>query len=112
MSYLLRAAFYLFLWLDFVILTVVLYGLTFLPRHMLGIFPTLFSLWCRLFVRALGVELVMHQKNVKVLPEHYIVIANHPSIFEDIGIPALFDGVCLAKREVADWAPLIAWWKP
>lgn len=103
MSYLLRGAFYLVLWVDLVVLTLLLYGLTFLPRSLLGIFPLLFRLWCRLFVRALGVQLVMHQKNLRPLPRHYIVIANHPSIFEDIGIPSMFDVVCLAKREVADW---------
>ena len=31
------------------------------------------------------------------------MIANHPSAFEDIGLPALFDVVSLAKIEVADW---------
>lgn len=103
MSYLLRAVFYLILWLDLIVLTIILYGLTYLPRHMLGVFPVLFRLWCRLFVRALGVQLVMHQKNLKALPEHFIVIANHPSIFEDIGIPSMFDVVCLAKREVGNW---------
>ena len=103
MSYLLRAAYYLILWLDFIVLTLIIYGLTFLPRHMISFFPLLFRMWCRLFVRAVGVQLVMHQQYVKPLPKHYIVIANHPSIFEDVGIPAMFDVVCLAKREVADW---------
>ena len=103
MSYLLRAAYYLILWLDLLVLTLLLYGLSFLPASRRPFFPPLFRLWCRLFVRALGVQLVMHQKYVKPLPEHYIVIANHPSIFEDIGIPAMFDVVCLAKREVGDW---------
>ena len=51
----------------------------------------------------MGVEIALHQKYVNPLPDHYIVIANHPSIFEDVGIPAMFDVVCLAKREVGDW---------
>lgn len=103
MSYLLRAVYYLILWLDLMVLTLLLYGVSFLPEANRPFFPVLFRLWCRLFVRALGVQLVMHQKYVNPLPDRYIVIANHPSIFEDIGIPAMFDVVCLAKREVADW---------
>ena len=63
----------------------------------------LFGAWCRAFVRALGVDLRLHQKNRKRLPARYILIANHPSAFEDIGIPALFDVVSLAKVQVADW---------
>jgi 1-acyl-sn-glycerol-3-phosphate acyltransferase len=31
------------------------------------------------------------------------MVANHPSAFEDVGIPALFDVDCLAKREVENW---------
>lgn len=31
------------------------------------------------------------------------MVANHPSAFEDIGLPALFDVISLAKAEVADW---------
>lgn len=103
MSYILRAAYYLILWLDLMVLTLLLYLTSFLPAGYRPFYPLCFRLWCRLFVRALGVQLVMHQKYVRPLPGHYIVIANHPSIFEDIGIPAMFDVVCLAKREVADW---------
>lgn len=103
MSYLLRAARYVILWFDMLVLTLLLYGLTFLPVSRRSFYPALFRLWCRLFVRSLGVEIALQQKNVRPLPDHYIVIANHPSIFEDIGIPALFDVVCLAKREVRDW---------
>lgn len=103
MSYLLRALRYVLLWFDLLVLTLLLYALTFLPASKRPLFSVLFRLWCRLFVRSLGVELALHQKNIKPLPEHYILIANHPSIFEDIGIPALFDVVCLAKREVGDW---------
>ncbi|MDX1496619.1 MAG: lysophospholipid acyltransferase family protein [Salinisphaeraceae bacterium] len=103
MSYLLRVLRYVILWFDLLVLTFLLYALTFVPLQRRPFFPVLFRLWCRLFVRSLGVELSLHQKNIKPLPDHYILIANHPSIFEDIGIPALFDVVCLAKREVGDW---------
>lgn len=90
-------------WLDFIFFTVLLYLLTWLPwpgRHPVA---RLFHAWCRAFVRALGVDLHLHQKNRKALPQRYILIANHPSAFEDIGIPALFDVVSLAKLQVQDW---------
>lgn len=103
MSYLLRLARYLVLWFDMLVLTLLLYIPSFIPASRRPYFPPLFRLWCRLFVRSLGVEVSLRQKNVNPLPAHYILIANHPSIFEDIGIPALFDVVCLAKREVGDW---------
>jgi 1-acyl-sn-glycerol-3-phosphate acyltransferase len=63
----------------------------------------MFNAWCRCFVRALDVDLRLHQKNRQRLPERYILIANHPAAFEDIGIPALFDVVSLAKIQVKDW---------
>ncbi len=103
MSYLLRVLRYVVLWIDLLVLTFFLYGISFIPLQRRPFFPHLFRLWCRLFVRALGVEISLHQKNKRPLPGHFIVIANHPSIFEDIGIPAMFDVVCLAKREVGDW---------
>ncbi|TNF39128.1 MAG: 1-acyl-sn-glycerol-3-phosphate acyltransferase, partial [Gammaproteobacteria bacterium] len=37
------------------------------------------------------------------LPKQFILIANHPSAFEDIGVPALFEVHSLAKHEVRDW---------
>ena len=63
----------------------------------------LFRIWCRSWVHALGVELRIHQQNAQPLPERFILIANHPSAFEDIGIPALFDVDSLAKTEVQHW---------
>jgi 1-acyl-sn-glycerol-3-phosphate acyltransferase len=88
---------------DFIAFTAVLWLLAWLPwpgRHPVA---RLFGAWCRSFVRALGVDLRLHQKNLRRLPERYILIANHPSAFEDIGIPALFDVVSLAKIQVGDW---------
>jgi 1-acyl-sn-glycerol-3-phosphate acyltransferase len=88
---------------DFLALTAFLYLLAWLPwpgRHPVAY---LFGTWCRAFVRALGVELRLHQQNLRRLPQRYILIANHPSAFEDIGIPALFDVVSLAKIQVGDW---------
>ena len=88
---------------DFVALTGLLYLLSWLPwrgKHPVALF---FNAWCRAFVRALGVDLRLHQKNRKQLPARYILVANHPAAFEDIGIPALFDVVSLAKLQVRDW---------
>jgi len=89
---------------DFIAFTAVLWLLAWLPwpgkRHPVA---CLFGAWSRAFVRALGVDLRLHQKNLKALPARYILIANHPSAFEDVGIPALFDVVSLAKVQVADW---------
>ena len=89
---------------DFILLTLVMYGLSYLPPHVLERFyPRLFRYWCNVFVHALGVDLRLHQKNDTPLPENYILIANHPSAFEDIGVPALFEVYSLAKIEVQDW---------
>ena len=89
---------------DFLALTALLWLLAWLPwpgrRHPVA---CLFGAWSRAFVRALGVDLRLHQKNLAALPSRYILIANHPSAFEDVGIPALFDVVSLAKVQVADW---------
>jgi 1-acyl-sn-glycerol-3-phosphate acyltransferase len=90
-------------WADFVAFTALMYLLAWLPwpgRHPVA---RLFHAWCRAFVRALDVDLRLHQKNRRRLPERFILIANHPAAFEDIGIPALFDVVSLAKIQVQDW---------
>lgn len=90
-------------WLDFAAFTLLIYLLSWLPwpgRHPVA---RLFHAWCRAFVRAIDIDLRLHQKNRRRLPERYILIANHPAAFEDIGIPALFDVVSLAKVQVQDW---------
>lgn len=90
-------------WIDFIAFTTLIYLLSWLPwpgRHPVA---RLFHAWCRSFVRALDVDLRLHQKNRQPLPTRYILVANHPSAFEDIGIPALFDVVSLAKLQVKDW---------
>ncbi len=89
--------------LELAVFTATLYVLSYLPRALRPFYFSLFRFWCRSFVRALGVELRLHQKNTLPLPERYILIANHPSAFEDIGIPALFPVHSLAKIEVKDW---------
>ncbi len=91
-------------WLELTVLTLPMYLVSYLP----GVcgsrwYRWLFHFWCLAFVDALGVELRLQQKNRHPLPERYLLIANHPSAFEDIGIPALFDVDCLAKAEVRHW---------
>jgi len=93
-----------FAWIDFVLWTIVLYVLSFLPKSWLGKwYSKLFRIWCRGFVRALGVDLRLLHQNKFPLPRQFILIANHPSAFEDIGVPALFDVYSLAKIQVKDW---------
>lgn len=90
-------------WIDFVAFTLLMYVLAWLPWPGRNPVARLFHAWCRAFVRALDVDLRLHQKNRQRLPERFILIANHPSAFEDIGIPALFNVVSLAKVQVQDW---------
>lgn len=92
------------MWLDFLLLTILLYVLSWLPSGVLGYwYFRLFRVWCKAFVRALDVNLKLHQKNLNDIPHNYILVANHPSAFEDIGIPALFEVYSLAKIEVKAW---------
>ena len=90
-------------WVELTVFTLGLYLLSYLPAVLRPFYYSLFRVWCRSFVRALGVDLRLHQKNTRPLPGQYILIANHPSAFEDIGIPALFPVYSLAKIEVRDW---------
>jgi len=92
------------MWADFILLTCFLYALSWLPRRCHGDwYFRIFRVWCKSFVRALDVKLKLHQKNLHDIPSNYILIANHPSAFEDIGIPALFAVHSLAKIEVKAW---------
>ncbi len=90
-------------WVDFIAFTALMCLLSWLPWPGKHPVARMFNAWCRSFVRALDVDLRLHQKNRKHLPERFILIANHPAAFEDIGIPALFDVVSLAKIQVQDW---------
>ncbi len=93
-------------WADFVAFTALMYLLSWLPwRGRPGSHPValMFHAWCRAFVRAIDVDLRLHQKNLRHLPKRFILIANHPGALEDVGIPALFDVVSLAKIQVKDW---------
>lgn len=90
-------------WVDFILVSLLVYLLAWLPWSGKHPVAHLFPVWCRTFVRALDVDIRVHQKNRRRLPQRYILIANHPSAFEDIGIPAVFNVVCLAKLQVQDW---------
>jgi len=91
-------------WIDLALLTLILYLLSFLPKKILGNwYRQAFRYWSQVFVRALRVKLYCHQKNLRPLPQSFILIGNHPSAFEDVGMPALFDAHFLAKVEVKDW---------
>jgi 1-acyl-sn-glycerol-3-phosphate acyltransferase len=90
--------------LDLALTTLVLYLLSFLPQHLTkSWYPTLFRGWCWIFIRALGVNLKVHQKNAFPLPKQFILIGNHPSVLEDLGMPALFKARFLAKAELKHW---------
>lgn len=90
-------------WIDFILFTALMYLLSWLPWRGTHPVARMFNAWSRAFVRALDIDLRLHQKNLKHLPQRFILIANHPAAFEDIGIPALFDVVSLAKLQVKDW---------
>lgn len=92
-------------WLELTILTLFLYILAWLPVSLTRrpYYHYLFRVWCSVFVRALGVDLRIHEKNQLPLPSQYILIANHPSALEDVGIPSLFDVYPLAKQGVKNW---------
>lgn len=90
-------------WVDFILVSLLVYLLAWLPWPGKHPVTRLFPVWCRAFVRALDVDIRVHQKNRRRLPQHFILIANHPSAFEDIGIPSVFNVVSLAKLQVQDW---------
>jgi len=81
-----------------------MYVLSFLPDKFLK--PFYFQaerMWCKLFVKALNTNLHVCQKYIGKLPKQFIVIANHPSAFEDVGIVATFNAYPVAKSGVGKW---------
>ncbi len=105
MAALLRKTLWLLIcWLELAVFTLVLWLLAWLPRPLTGRwYHRLFRWWSAFFVRALGVELRLHEKNLRPLPKQFILIANHPSALEDVGITSLFDVYPLAKEGVRGW---------
>lgn len=99
-----RALWLLMGWTELLVSTLVLFLLSFLPDTWRGEwYRTLFHFWSGAWVHALGVDLKLHHKNQRPLPDRYILIANHPSSFEDAGIPSLFNVDSLAKSGVRHW---------
>ena len=93
-----------FFWVLFILLSLLLYLLSLLPRIFSGRYYHFLSrVWCRIFIRILNVDLKLYHRNNRTIPEQYILIANHPSALEDFAIPALFDIYPLAKAGVRDW---------
>jgi len=89
---------------DLCVFTLFISAAALLPRPVARrLYRVCFAPWCRSFIRALDVSLELHQHYVGPLPKQYVLIANHPSAFEDIGIPALFPVRSLAKAELAHW---------
>jgi 1-acyl-sn-glycerol-3-phosphate acyltransferase len=94
----------IFVWLVLIAFSLVLSVLAYLPKAFTGRYYHILSrLWCRLYVRALDVDLHLICKNTKPMPQQYILVANHPSALEDFGVPALFDIYPLAKEGVRHW---------
>ena len=94
------------LFIDLFILSILLFLMAFLPtsiRPIGRLIRWMFMRWAESFRRFLGVDLAVHQHHAKPLPKQFIVISNHPSIFEDIGMPMVFDARFVGKREVRDW---------
>ena len=104
LSFVFKSLWLLWCWLELVVFTVTLYCLAWLPSFLTrNYYHFLFRVWCSFFVRALGVELHLHEKNLAPIPKQYILIANHPSAFEDVGVPTLFNVYILAKMGVKRW---------
>jgi len=104
LKFLIRSLWLSWCWLELSVFTLILYVLSWLPRAFTGdYYHTLSRSWCRFFIRALGIDLRLHQKNTQALPEHFILIANHPSALEDFAIPALFNVYPLGKEGVRHW---------
>lgn len=91
-------------WIELTVLTIICYLLSWLPKPLTGrYYHALSRLWCRFFIRALGIDLRLHQQNLHDIPEQFILIANHPSALEDFAIPSLFDVYPLGKEGVRHW---------
>lgn len=94
----------LWCWIELAIATLVMWALSFIPgERFRPTYERLFHWWTQLFVLAVGVNLKVHQHYAGQLPAQYIVIANHPSAFEDIGMPSLFKAYSVAKMGVKHW---------
>ena len=91
-------------WVELSLFTLMLYVLAWVPGPLRRpYYHYLFRVWCSMFVYALGVDLRLHEKNHEPIPKQFILVANHPSALEDVGIPTLFNVYVLAKQGVRSW---------
>jgi len=104
LSFILRSVWLAWCWVEVILFTLIMYALSWLPKPLIApYYHFLFRVLCDFYVRALGVDLRIHEKNVMPIPKQYILVANHPSAFEDVGIPSLFNIYPLAKDGVRNW---------
>ncbi len=104
LGFVLKTLWLFWCWIELALFTLLLYLISWLPRPLTKFYYRyLFRVWCSFFVSALGINLRLHEKNLNPLPEQFILVANHPSAMEDVGIPALFNVTMLAKQGVRDW---------
>ena len=90
--------------LDFTIVCSFTFICACLPRWINRRFmPALFSHWCWSFVRFLGVECHIHQKFKPPLPDHFLLVSNHPSGLDILLLNAIFRVRPLAKEEIKSW---------
>ncbi len=103
--YLFSAIKLLCIWIDLILLSLLVYLASWLPYTIRQwFFPILFRGWCGALVRGFRKQLFIHQKYQGRLPKQFIAIANHPSCFEDFGMPYLFPKArFLSKKEVSNW---------
>lgn len=100
----LKAAWLTWCWIEVALVSSILYLVSWLPKKLISFFYLDAARFLsRLFVNALNINLKLHEKNLNPLPQHYILIANHPSAAEDFAIPALFNVLPLAKQGVRHW---------
>lgn len=104
LAFVARSVWLLWCWIELSVLTLLLFLISWLPKQFIRPFyHALSRIWCRFFIRALGIKLYLHEKNARPLPKQYILIANHPSALEDFAVPALFNVHPLAKQGVRSW---------
>ncbi len=85
-------------WLELTVFTLLLYVLSYLPRALLeGFYFKLFQSWSRTFVRALGVDLRVHQKNLHPLPDAIYPDCQSPLGFRGYRDTGGFSGALTGK---------------
>lgn len=104
--YIPRALCLCLVWIEFVILTTILYLFSWIPfgRNIFSrIYRSIYRYWLIVFVKTVNIDLRIHQRYLKKIPKQYIVVANHPSLLDNIGLAQVFDVRYLAKAEVKNW---------